>query len=117
MLCGCSQGPLQVSGGTQGSLTAGEVPVPDFEIKIYQVGSVRPLGMGTTGIDGRFRLVQPAGNASLSLPTGEYAYTLESIGPESPRMPSTYSNAAKTPLKVKWRSEDRSLDLKIQAFK
>jgi len=114
---GCSRGPTPVSGGTAGSLIAGETPVPDFEVKIYRAGSTIPLGLAATGNDGKFQLVLPKGEGPLWLSPGEYAFTLESLGPDSPRMLPAYANASKTPLKVNWKSDDKSLDLRIPAFK
>jgi hypothetical protein len=117
LLNGCSEGPSPVVGGTAGSLVAGGIPIPDFEVMVYKSGSTVPLGMGTTGNDGKFQLVLPKGEGPLWLETGEYVFTLESLGPEAPRMSATYSNAAKTPIKMSWKSDDKSLELKIPAFK
>ena len=64
-LSGCGAKPTHVVGGTAGSLTAGELPIPDFEIKVYKTGSSVPLGFGTSGKDGTFRLVDPKGEGSL----------------------------------------------------
>ncbi len=117
LLGGCSAGPSRISGGTSGSLLAGDTPVPDFEVRIYATASTALLGLGTTGNDGKFQLVKPKGEGPLWLLPGEYAFTLESIGPETPRMPPAYGNASKTPLRVNWKSEDKALDLRIPAFK
>ena len=113
---GCRERQLPVAGGTAGSLTAGEIAVPDFEIKLHEAGSNTLLGVAMTGKDGKFQLQLPKGGP-LWLNTGDYVVTLESIGPSPPRMPAAYSNAAKTPLKVNWKSTDSALDLKIPAFK
>lgn len=114
---GCSSQPSSVEGGTSGTLVAGDYPVPDFEIKVFEVGNSVPLGMGTTANDGKFQLILMKGEGPLWLEPGEYAITLESIGPETPRIPSSYADHSKTPLKVTWKSEDKSLELKIPAFK
>jgi hypothetical protein len=115
---GCSTSPTSVvTGGTEGWLIVGDSPTPDFEVRVFEVGSTNPLGMGVTGIDGNFKLMVPGGDAPLWLSDGEYAITLESIGAASPRMSAAYGNPAKTPLKVKWRSANQTLELKIPAFK
>ena len=116
-LSGCGAKPTHVVGGTAGSLTAGELPIPDFEIKVYKTGSSVPLGFGTSGKDGSFRLVDPKGEGSLWLAPGEYVFTLESLGPVRPPLSPAYMNATKTPLKVNWKEADQSLELKIPAFK
>ena len=116
-LCGCDAKPAHVTGGTAGSLTAGELPIPDFEIKVYKAGSSVPLGFGTSGKDGTFRLVEPKGEGSLWLEPGEYVFTLESLGPVRPPLSPAYTNATKTPLKVNWKAADQSLELKLPAFK
>ncbi len=114
---GCGGAPTSASGGTPGSLIAGETLVPDFEIKIYEAGNATPLGLGTTGNDGTFQLVRPRGEGPLWLLPGEYTFTLESLGPATPRISPAYANVSKTPLKVNWKVEDKSLDLKIPALK
>ena len=117
ILSGCEARTSQVVGGTAGSLTAGEFPIPDFEIKVYKTGDTVPLGLGTTGKDGKFQLFQPKGEGPLWLEEGEYSITLESVGPEMPRMLPAYTNPSKTPVKVKWKGDDKSLELKIPSFK
>ena len=116
-LSGCGTERSHDVGGTAGSLVAGELPLPDFEIKVYKTSSTVPLGLGTTGKDGKFQLMQPKGEGPLWLEPGDYAFTLESLGPASPPMSPTYTNASKTPLKVSWKVDDKSLSLKIPAFK
>ncbi len=116
-LSGCGAMPTQVVGGTAGSLTAGELPIPDFEIKVYKAGSTVPLGLGTTGKDGTFQLMEPKGGSPLWLAPGEYVFTLESLGPVPPPLSPAYMNATKTPLKVNRKAADQSLELKIPAFK
>jgi hypothetical protein len=114
---GCSTGPKpEDTGGTAGLLVVGENPVPDFEVRVFEVGSSNPLGIGLTGIDGSFKLVVPTGDGPLWLSNGEFAITLEAIGAASPRMSAAYSNPAKTPLKVKWSSANQTLELKLPAF-
>ena len=117
LFSGCGAETSHVVGGTAGSLTAGEVPIPDFEIKVYKTGSTVPLGLGTTGKDGKFQLVEPKGVSPLWLAPGEYVFTLESLGPVPPPLSPAYMNATKTPLKVNWKAVDKSLDLKVPAFK
>lgn len=115
---GCSPTPANVvSGGTVGSLIAGDVPLPDFEVKVHDAADLSLLGFGTTGNDGRFQLVQSKGDAPLVLTPGEYVMTLASIGPAAPRISQAYTNASKSSLKVTWKPQDKSLDLKIPAMK
>lgn len=115
---GCSPAPSNVvSGGTTGSLVAGDVPLPDFEVKVHDAADLNLLGFGTTGSDGRFQLVQSKGDGPLLLTPGNYVMTLASIGPAAPRISQAYTNASKSSLKVTWKSEDKSLDLKIPAMK
>ncbi len=115
---GCSPPPTNiVSGGTAGSLIAGDLPLPDFEVKVHDAADLNLLGFGTTGNDGRFQLVQSKGDAPLVLTPGNYVMTLASIGPAAPRISQAYTNASKSSLKVAWKPEDRTLDLKIPAIK
>jgi hypothetical protein len=115
---GCSSTPTNVvSGGTTGSLVAGDVPLPDFEVKVHDAANLNLLGFGTTGNDGRFQLVQSQGDAPLVLTAGNYVMTLASIGPAAPRISQAYTIASKSSLKVTWKPEDKSLDLKIPAIK
>lgn len=115
---GCSSTQTNVvSGGTTGSLVAGDVPLPDFEVKVHDAADLKLIGFGTTGNDGRFQLVQSKGDAPLVLTPGNYVMTLASIGPAAPRISQAYTNASKSSLKVTWKSEDKSLDLKIPAIK
>jgi hypothetical protein len=115
---GCSSTPTNVvSGGTSGSLVAGDVPLPDFEVKVHDAANLNLLGFGTTGNDGRFQLVQSKGDSPLVLTAGNYVMTLASIGPAAPRISQAYTIASKSSLKVTWKPEDKSLDLKIPAIK
>lgn len=115
---GCnSRATTAVSGGTPGLLVAGDQPIPEFEVKIYAVDSASPLGVAVTGNDGSFKLVQPTGDGPLWLTEGEYRITLESIGVATPRLSPAYINPSKTPLKIQWKTDDKTLDLKIPAFK
>jgi len=113
---GCD-GARSTEGGTSGTLKAGEIVLPDFEIKVYLQGTESPLGMGTTSSDGRFQLFAPKATGPLWLQAGEYAFTLEALGPDSPRILRTYSDAKKTPLKLNWDSTSKSLDLRIPDIK
>ena len=117
LLNGCGLKSTPIKGGTPGSLIAGEVSVPDFEIEVFAAETLASLGLGATGQDGKFQLIRSKGEGPLWLLAGQYVITLKSVGPAPPRMLPTYSNPAKTPLKVNWNAEDKSLDLKIPAFK
>ena len=117
VLNGCGGKSTQIKGGTPGSLIAGEVLVPDFEIEVFAADTLVSLGLGATGQDGKFQLMKSKGESPLWLAPGQYVITLKSVGPAHPRILPAYANPAKTPLKVKWNAEDKSLDLKIPAFK
>ena len=106
-----------MEGGTSGTLRAGDITLPDFEIMVYLQGTESPLGMGTTGSDGRFLLFAPNATGPLWLQAGEYAFTLEALGVDSPRIDRTYGDIKKTPLKLKWDPTSKSLDLRIPALK
>ena len=98
---GCSSTSTNVvSGGTTGSLVAGDVPLPDFEVKVHDAANLNLLGFGTTGNDGRFQLVQSKGDSPLVLTAGNYVMTLASIGPAAPRISQAYTIASKSSLKV-----------------
>ena len=116
VLNGCGGKSTQI-GGTPGSLIAGEVPIPDFEIEVFAADTLFSLGLAATGQDGKFQLMKSKGEGPLWLVPGQYVITLKSVGPAPPRILPAYANPAKTPLKVKWNAEDTSLDLKIPAFK
>ena len=77
---------------------------------------LRNMGLGTTGKDGKFQLVEPK-VCPLWLAHGEYFFTFESLGPVPPPLSPAYMNATKMPLKVNWKAVDKSLDLKVLAFK
>jgi hypothetical protein len=96
---------------------AGVVPIADFEIKVFASGESTPIGVGSTGGDGSFHLVLPRGEGAMLLHPGEYAFTLEPFGPESPKLSKDYASPLKTPLKLQWKLGDTSLDLKIPAIK
>lgn len=114
---GCNNSANQpVTGGTAGVLIAGDQPVPDFEVKVYEATGSTLIGIGLTSYDGSFKLVQPTGDSSLWLSEGEYRITLESLGAATPKMSPAYASPSKTPLKVQWKSDSQSLDLKIPAL-
>ncbi|XZE22585.1 hypothetical protein SH449x_002521 [Pirellulaceae bacterium SH449] len=112
---GCQGGRPSVSGGTDGILRLGEIPLADFQVKVYRKDGREFLGRGATGLDGRFQLVNPEGTGPCWLEAGQYAFTLESFGTDAPKLSQTYSDEARTPLSFEWDGGRQSLELIVPA--
>jgi len=113
---GCNQ-TTTVKGGTSGSLHAGNIAAADFEIKVYNPSGLTSIGLGTTGPDGKFSLVEPNAAGPLLLPPGDFRFTLEYFGPEAVKIDKIYADVTKTLLTVKRLSETETIELVIPAFK
>lgn len=116
-LPGCGAGDAAPRLGTAGRLMAADQPVAEFEVRLFKAGDSAPLAIGVTSLDGRFQLSLPDGSGACWLDAGDYLVVLESIGPAVVKLPPTYRDPQKTPLKVTWRSEDTELRLTIPALK
>lgn len=112
-LAGCGNATPGIAGGTAGKLSFGNDVSSDIRITVYeaQAGSFRPIGFGNSAADGSFVLYSPAADEPLWLQPGDYAFTLESLGPPV-QFPDEYLNAETSPLKVTWSVEMPTLELK-----
>lgn len=111
---GCT-GSQAVAPGTRGVIHAGGAALSDVQVTVHRtVGSTyEPIGHGVSSPTGEFGLIQTAGAGSLWLEPGEYAFTLESVGPEPLAWPVDYSRPESTPLTRTWTENDESLDLVV----
>ena len=82
-LVGCGSATVPALGGTSGSLRFGAAVTSDIVVTVHQQngGEFSVIGFGTTIQDGSFVLYKPGATEPLWLVPGEYAFTLESIGP------------------------------------
>lgn len=106
ILSGC--GVKGISGGTKGSISTGGVPLSEMQITAYKVvenESYEAIGFGITDSDGVFELVTNGAQGPLVLSTGEYRFTLESVGAPV-LIPPDYLAANTTPLEISWPSEN-----------
>jgi hypothetical protein len=110
-LSGC--GPRPVAGGTPGMLRAGNEPLSEVQITVHRAenGGWSAIGFGVADSKGAFELVTNDAAEALSLPQGEYRFTLESVGAPL-KIPGEYTQPETTPLQVEW-DEGESLDLRI----
>lgn len=112
LLNGCSDGPIPATGGTPGTLKFGDGVTSDINITVHRnsAGSFQPIGFGLTDIEGKFILYQTGAAGPLWLEPGDYAFTLESVGP-SIAFPKEYLSPLLTPLKLSWTADSKSADL------
>ncbi len=116
-MLGCGSTASAPSFGTPGILTSADQPVAEFELKIYPAGESTPLAVGVTGLDGRFQLSKPDGTGGCELAPGEYQVSVVSIGAALLKLPASYGDPQKTPLKIKWKAEDTELKIALPSLK
>lgn len=111
-LTGCENGPEPATGGTQGVLKFGSSVTSDMVVHVFQKqrSAFQEIGFGNTSADGTFVLYSPGAKEPLFLTPGEFAFTLESVGP-TVKMPKEFLKPESTPLKVTWTEGMPSLIL------
>jgi hypothetical protein len=112
LVAGC--GPHPVTGGTSGVLRAAGEPLADIQVTVHQAKPEgwETIGFADTTADGSFRLLTLGAAGPLTLPTGEYRFTLESVG--SPVIiPKALRQADETPLRVQWDATTANLTLEL----
>jgi hypothetical protein len=112
VLPGCGGGASPAKGGTPGKLTFGSAVSSDIKITIHRsaAGGFEELGFANTAVDGSFVLYNSGATEPLWLESGDYAFTLESIGPPV-EFPDEFTKPDSTPLKVTWTSDMTSISL------
>lgn len=100
-------------GGTRGSLRSDRGILPDVEVTVYSGLPEQRVqrGSGVSTGDGTFSLHQPDGKAPLWLEPGEYAFTVQSVGPDPMVFPSEYNDPRRTPLLHTLTGTSDSVDL------
>ena len=111
-LPGCGGGPSPSKGGTPGKLTFGSNVSSDIKVTIHRnaASGFEELGFANTAADGSFVLYNLGATEPLWLEPGDYAFTLESIGPPV-EFPEEFVKPESTPLKVTWTSDMTSVSL------
>lgn len=111
-LCGCSGATSPAKGGTAGALMFGPEVTSDILVTVYKKSDIgfQSIGFGTTAVNGSFILYNNGATEPLWLEPGDYAFTLESIGPPV-KFPAPYQKPESSPLHVNWNSEMPSLVL------
>ena len=112
MLVGCGGGASPAKGGTPGTLTFGSNVSSDIRVTLHRsaAGGFEVLGFANTAADGTFVLYNSGATEPLWLEPGDYAFTLETIGPPV-EFPKEFTRPESTPLKVKWESDMSSIRL------
>lgn len=112
VLAGCGGGASPAKGGTPGTLTFGSNVSSDIRVTIHRsvAGGFELLGFANTAADGTFVLYNSEATEPLWLETGDYAFTLESVGPPV-EFPEEFSRPESTPLKITWESDMSSIRL------
>jgi hypothetical protein len=112
ILAGCGGGSSPAKGGTPGTLAFGANVSSDIRVTIHRraSGGFEVLGFANTAADGTFVLYNSGATEPLWLEPGNYAFTLESIGPPI-EFPKEFTQPESTPLKVKWESDMSSIRL------
>lgn len=111
---GCSEGATSAKGGTPGVLRFGTDVSSDIVVTVHRRrdSGFEVAGFGTTSENGTFVLYAPGATEPLWLQPGEYAVTLESIGPPV-QFPRDYGTPKTSPLKVTWSDTMETLELDV----
>ncbi len=93
-------------------------PLPDIQVSIF--GESHPnqiLGIGVTGLDGRFVLRDPEAHRPLWLTPGKYRLTLESVGSIPLRMPESWGKPSKTPHGIEVLQAEQTIQVQVDGIK
>lgn len=110
---GCQRSSVAPVGGTSGVLQMGDVPLADFQVKVFHGGDGTLIGTGATNWEGRFQLVTPEGREPCWLESGEYVCVIESFGTDAPKLSLSYGDKTKSPLKIKQTDRAQQIELRI----
>jgi hypothetical protein len=110
---GCQRNSTESVGGASGVLQMGDVPLADFQVKVFRGGDGTLIGTGATNWEGRFQLVTPEGRGPCWLESGEYVCVIESFGTEAPKLSPSYGDKTKSPLKIKQTDPTQQIELRI----
>lgn len=102
-----------VAGGTRGVLRRAGTGLREVQIHVHRDGEPTPIGFGISTEGGTFELYQPGARGPLHLAPGDYAFTLESVGPEPIPLPRETGDPQRTPLRKSWTDTDVSLELNL----
>ncbi len=83
---GCQRNSTESVGGASGVLQMGDVPLADFQVKVFR-----------------------GGDGTLS----EYLCVIESFGTEAPKLSPSYGDKTKSPLKIKQTDPTQQIELRI----
>ena len=111
-IAGCSR-DRSVAGGTRGTLHNGTTGVRDVRIEVYPIGGAIPIGFGVTRDGGEFELYEPTAQRGLDMPPGNYAFSLESVGPEPLALRPELRDPQRTPLRRPWNGTETGLELSL----
>ena len=112
---GCQRNSGVSVGGTAGVLQIGDVPLADFQVKVFSGGDGTLVGTGATNWEGRFQLVTPEGRGPCWLESGEYVCVIESFGTDAPKLSQSYGDKTKSPLKIRQLDRTQQIELRIPA--
>jgi hypothetical protein len=112
VLSSCSRSH-SVVGGTRGVLRRAGTGLREVQIHVHRAGETEPIGFGVSTEGGTFALYQPGARGPLHLTPGDYAFTLESVGPEPIPLPRETSDLRRTPLRRTWTGSDTELELAL----
>lgn len=114
VLTGCGS-RREISGGTVGLLRVDGQPVGDVLISVHHHEQVdaRPLGIAITDEAGRFELRTQDPVAPLSLYSGTYRFTVESVGDIYLEWPPAFSDPSDTPIVLNLTSSGQSLVIDV----
>lgn len=107
--------PGDVPGGTAGFLQADGQPLPDVLVTVYPdtPSATEPLGIGITDAEGRFELRTREPVAPLTLDSGSYRFTVESMGEIYMIWPREYADPSRTPLRQAVSSSNEELEINV----
>lgn len=117
LLPGCSSsGPNQSTpGGMQGEILMGQesVGVSELQVNAFQhrEGTHERVGVGITGVGGKFSLLTPDGSMACYLTPGDYVFTVESVAADPIELPPSVRDSKTTILKQSVISEKDQLML------
>jgi hypothetical protein len=111
VLCGCSGDGLS-SAGTMGEITFDGLKVADLQVSLY-APSGDCVAVGTSDGAGRFELKHPETIEPVSLFTGQFKITVQSVAADPIPVAARYVALASTPLTRDWSEGEGDLKIEV----
>lgn len=112
---GCNQADRALCGGTAGQISIGGRAFADLQVNVFANETVAPrrIAFGVSDHAGQFTLIDDDGQSAITLPSGSYRLTVESVAADPIPVSPQYRATQTTPLLVEWSGSDVELVVEV----